>query len=228
VLVLVLLSAFRICALSLPDIRVFLHRYTDIPLALTLVNLLFFWLLATLWVAFREWKNAAFREQELQRVIASVSPDVLMVVSPERIITACNNAVKHIFGFEAEEVIGRRTDLLYSDRRVSSEDGEIYNLLQKVGFHVGYATGHNKHGGTVPIEIVTGNLKGRPGAVVLVRDVSRRDAVERELMEARERADRAEKEKEEALRMLEQNSVKMRKLELMKGQLAVQSPESRE
>ncbi len=217
--VILLLSAFRICALSLIEIRALIDRYTDIPLATTLVNVLFFWLLATLWLAFREWQNAAFREQELQRVVASTSPDVLMVVSPGRTITACNSAVKHIFGFEAAEVIGRNTDLLYADRRVRNEENEIYNSLQKVGFHVGYASGRHKNGGTVPLEIVTGNLKGRPGAVVLVRDISQREAAERELMAAKERVDRANKDKTEALRMLELNYVKLQKLEGLKERL---------
>lgn len=231
VTILLLLSAFRICALTLAQIRLLIDRYTDIPLAMTLLNVLFFWLLATLWLAFREWKNATFREQELQRVVASVSPDVLMVVSPECTITACNNAVRHVFGFDAAEVIGRRTDLLYSDRRVTDEEGEIYNCLKKVGFHVGYATGRHKNGAPVPVEIVTGNLKGRPGAVVLVRDNSRREVAERELMEAKERADRADREKADALDLLERNRMKLRKLESQNGQLAgkgIRDSESRE
>jgi len=219
VTVIILLSAFRICALSYIEIRALLDKYTDMPLTTAIVNVLFFWLLATLWLAFREWRNATFREQELQRVVSSISPDVLMVVSPDRTITACNTAVEHVFGFKADEVVGRRTDLLYSDRRTTGEEGEIYERLQKVGFHVGYATGRAKDGDSVPIEIVTGNLKGRPGAVVLVRDISQREAAEKELVEAKERVDRANRDKTEALEMLEQNYIKLQKLEGLKDQL---------
>jgi len=153
------------------------------PVADFLANLLLFWLLALLWVAYRRWRSSSIREKELARVISSIGPDVLMVINRSRIITMCNNAVTEMFGFEPDDVVGEKTEFLYFDRRVDPNSREIHDNLDKIGFHVGYASGKRKDGTTFPLEIITGSLRESPGAVILIRDITERKRLEQKLHE---------------------------------------------
>jgi len=101
-----------------------------------------------------------------------------MVVDPNRTIRFCSPAVEDVFGHQVTDVIGRKTDLLYHDRRTVKDGHEIYEHLERFGFHIGSATGRHKDGAAVPLEIVTSKLRNRAGAVVLARDISERKRVE--------------------------------------------------
>ncbi len=73
-------------------------------------------------------------------------------------------------GYEVGEVLKKKTDLLYHDRRTDAHKGcEIFESLESEGFHIGTATGITKNGDTVPLEIITAKLRGRDGAVLLLR-----------------------------------------------------------
>ena len=151
-----------------------------------ITNGLMLWSVTLLLAACFLWRAARTHQRELARIIASVSPDVLAVVTPDRKITLCNPAVKAMFGLEPSEAIGRTTDVFYSDRRTTGDHREIYHSLENHGFHVGFATGHRKNGETMPLEIVTGDLDGRRGAVILMRDITQRRRAESEIVKAKE------------------------------------------
>jgi len=166
------------------SIHRFFRDYSGFPLTDLLINALFFWLAVLLWVAFVRWRRAARRRAELEDVVSSISPDVLMVVTPERKVVMCNESVRRVFGYAPEEVIHKKTDLLYSDRRRNrGRRHEIYDALERDGFHVGLATGRKKSGELIPLEIITGELSGRTGAVLLLRDITERVRVEEERRE---------------------------------------------
>lgn len=144
-------------------------------------NLLFFWILVLLWVAYQRWRDAVYRERELRNILASISTEVIMVVDYNRRIQMVNESV-NIFGFLPEEVIKKTTDLLYLDRRVDkTRPTEIRDSLNKIGFHIGQATGRKRTGETFPLEIVTALLKGAIGAVVVIRDITERRQREEEI-----------------------------------------------
>lgn len=146
-----------------------------------LVNLLFFWLLILLVLAFRRWRSASASRTELEAVISSISPDALLVVLPNRDIVMCNASVERMFGYRPGEVVGSKSELLYFDRRVSRDrPREIYDALEKDGFHIGEAQGKRRNGETFPLEIIAGEIGGRSGAVLLLRDITeRKQGVER-------------------------------------------------
>jgi len=108
-----------------------------------------------------------------QSIFSNIRFYVLIVVSPDRKIQMCTPSVREAFGYEVAEVIGKTTDLLYFDRRsLPDHSGEIHEILEKDGCHIGWATGKKKNGGTLPLEIVTGKLDDAAGAVLLLRDIS--------------------------------------------------------
>lgn len=149
-------------------------------------NGLLLWSITLLLAACFLWRAAHIHHRELARIIGSVSPDVLAVVTPDRRITLCNPAVTAMFGWDPSEVVGRTTDMLYSDRRTKDDLREVYHALELHGFHVGPATGIRRSGETFPLEIVTGGLDGRKGAVVLIRDTTKRKQAEMQMLRAKE------------------------------------------
>ena len=144
-------------------------------------NLLFFWILALLWVAYRRWRNAVYRQRELRNILESINTEVIMVVDSHRRIQMVNESV-NIFGYSPEEVIKKTTDLLYLDRRVDkNRPNEIRDSVNKIGFHIGQATGRKRTGETFPLEIMTVSLKGSEGVVVVIRDITERMQTEEKI-----------------------------------------------
>ncbi len=170
---------------------------------LGLVHFLAFWLLGLLWISYRQWTRVVINDDELAEIIANLNPDAFIVVNPNRVITMCSPAVSKMFGFTTTELLGQTTDILYFDRRSSDARATpIHDQLDRLGFHVGVATGKHRNGSAIPLEIITGAIRGKRGAVLLLRDVARR--VE---------AERAVREKDELVRQLEENVNRLRTTE---------------
>lgn len=168
-----------------------------------LLQFLVFWLLAVLWVAYRRWSRVAITDRELEEIMSGINPDAFIVVSPERRITMCSPAVEKMFGFSPTELLGQTTEKIYFDRRPAvGRDSAIHDQLDRLGFHLGTATGKHKNGAIIPLEIISGTIRGRRGAVLLLRDVTRR--VE---------AEKARREKEELVEQLQQNVARLRETE---------------
>jgi len=180
-LVLIISVTFSLFSISVNFIDRFyqyFEAYTTLPIAEFLINAIFLWLTGLLWITYRHWRKTLKRQKELENIISSISPDALMIVDSKRNIIMCNESVKRMFGYEVDEVINQKTDLLYFDRRSNKlNKHEIYDVLENTGFHMGFAAGKKKNGDTIPLEIISARLNGREGAVLLLRDISEREKV---------------------------------------------------
>lgn len=189
-LVVIITIVFTLFSLSIDFIdRLYnyFHDYSKLPIGEFFIRAVFLWLIMTLWLTYHRWKKAVGRQEELEDIISSINADVLVVIDRDRNITMCNASVKRVFGYEVEEVISQKTDLLYFDRRYEpSNRNEIHDKLEMDGFHIGLATGKKKNGDTLPLEIITGNLRSRRGAVLLLRDITERKRAEEKLQKAHE------------------------------------------
>jgi len=178
-------------AINFPQhVHQFFAAYSGFQHTSTLVNVLFLWLAVLLWFSFRRWRRTTKRRVDLEAVVSGISPDALFVVAPDRAIVMCTDSVERVFGYKPEELLNSKTDTLYDDRRLDkTRPGEIYEALEKEGFHVGRAEGRRKNGETFPLEIITGELAGREGAVLVARDITERVRAEDErvTLEARMR-----------------------------------------
>jgi PAS domain S-box-containing protein/diguanylate cyclase (GGDEF)-like protein len=160
----------------------FFETHTSLPIAEFLINIVLLSLASFFWLSYRRWREATKKQTELQDIIDSIIPDTLIVIDPDRNIIICNSTVKRMFGYEVDEVINQETSLLYFDRR--SNPGQfhgIYDILERDGFHIGLAKGKKKDGRIIPLEIITGKLRSRGGAVLLLRDISERQSTEEAL-----------------------------------------------
>lgn len=172
----------------------FFKPHAEQPAVVFITNFLALWLIIMLVTSYLRWRTEAMRNQELEDIIDSINPDVLLVVDANRNILMVNAAVCRMFGYEMGEVIRRKTELLYFDRRrVPGAKHEIYDALEKEGFHIGWATGRKKDGKTFPLEIVTGLLKSHGGSVLLLRDATQRKNVEELLLEREAQLRQAQK-----------------------------------
>jgi len=165
-------------------VAVFFRPHADQPLVQFLVNFLVVWLVVLLLASYFRWRKAAIKNEELEDIVDSISPDVMIVVDPKRNILMTSSSVLRMFGHGPDEVLGRKTDLLYSDRRSLPNDRhEIYDALEREGFHTGLAKGIRKDGRTFPLEIISGILKVHGGSVMLLRDITERKQAEELLLE---------------------------------------------
>ncbi|MFT5240916.1 MAG: two-component system cell cycle sensor histidine kinase/response regulator CckA [Candidatus Promineifilaceae bacterium] len=175
-----------------------MHRFFafhfDSLMTRILVNFLFFWIVALLVVTYMRWRKLNSSQRELEAIISGIGLDALIVIDQNRTISVCNDAVRRIFGWSREEILGKQTDLLYSDRRkFPSQPREIYEALKRDGYHYGLATGIQRDGTNMPLEIITGPLEGRGGAVLLIRDISERVAMEAQQARLEERTRQAKR-----------------------------------
>jgi PAS domain S-box-containing protein len=167
-------------SISLIDrIRESIERFSSLPLAEFLINFGFLYMVGLIWLTHRRWKKAHRKKEELQNIIESINPDLLLVVDLDRNIVMCNSSVKRMFDYSVNEVVNQKTDMLYSDRRSDpTKRHEIFEVLKQEGFHLGLATGIKKNGETVPLEVISGRLSSGDGAVLLLRDITERRQAE--------------------------------------------------
>jgi len=117
--------------------------------------------------------------------------DAIIVVNKKREITDCNTAFTDLFGYSLSEIEGKTTSMLYA----SSEDYEALGKMmeeQEDDSNFIYQTRYRKKSG----EIIQGEKKiqylldeeGNPeGFIGLIRDISERKKLEKDLIESEEK-----------------------------------------
>ncbi len=176
------------------SVRRFFEDYSKMAITRLFINGLFAWLLVLLWLTFRRWRESVSRRDELEDVLAKISPDVLLVVDAQHRIVLCNASVEKLFGYAPAEVLNRTTDLLYFERAADpSRSHEIPEMPGRAGFRIGTATGKRKEGAGVPLEIISADLGDVGGGVVFMRDVSEHLRLEDERRSIEQRLQHAKK-----------------------------------
>ncbi|MBF0494880.1 MAG: PAS domain S-box protein, partial [Candidatus Omnitrophica bacterium] len=97
-------------------------------------------------------------------------------VDAERKIKFCNKNIRRIFGYPTSEITGKKTEILYGDRRNDKKNkGEIFNALERDGFHVGFAKGETRAGKKLDLKLSTFLVKPHNGAVVFIEEAKTRE-----------------------------------------------------
>jgi PAS domain S-box-containing protein len=160
----------------------FLRFYSKLGNFQLYANLILLYLAGLLWLLYRGWTRALRRQDELEDIILSIHPDVLLVVDAEDRVLMCNGSVTRMFGYTEKEMAGRKTDLLELEV-ISEEDRgrDFRRRVDKEGFFKGLATGKRKDGETVPLELIAVPLRTSTGRVLLLQDISERRKAEEEI-----------------------------------------------
>jgi PAS domain S-box-containing protein len=195
-------------------IQAFLDSYAAVGNFELYANGVLLYLAGLLWLVYRGWIRALRKQEELEDIVLSIHPDVLLVVDEQDRILICNGSVARMFGYTAKEITGQKTDLLVleaiSDRQ--SERG-FYDRVEREGFFKGLATGRTKQGEAVPIELIVVPLRRSAGKVLLLQDISERRKAEEEI---RRLNDELEKRVRQRTAQLHQALSELKKLDKTK------------
>jgi diguanylate cyclase (GGDEF)-like protein/PAS domain S-box-containing protein len=127
------------------------------------------------------------------RALVETAVDAIVSVDAEGAITDFNGAAEGLFGYSADEVIGRPVTILMPERHRRRYGGDrSRSLASEASRALGRTVeliGRRRDGSEVPLEISLGSWQsdGRVNFTGVARDISERRRQEEELREARER-----------------------------------------
>jgi PAS domain S-box-containing protein len=136
--------------------------------------------------------------------IVESSDDAIISKSLGGVILTWNKGAERMFGYVAEEVIGKSTTVLVAPGRENEETGILEQL--KRGEHINHfeTVRIAKDGRSIDISLSVSPIRGKDGAVIaaasIARDISDRKRSEQEREALLEREQAARKEAEEANR----------------------------
>lgn len=111
------------------------------------------------------------------------APDGVQIADLEGHVMYSNRAVQDIYGFSPDELLGKPVSSMNVDPEVASR--EIFPALQQTGRWAGELEVKHKDGRSFPIWLATAlvlDAGGRPQAAVgIIRDITRKRRIEREL-----------------------------------------------
>lgn len=129
--------------------------------------------------------EAALRSnRSLLQMIIATSPDAIITIDSGGIIESFNASAEQMFGYRANEVIGRNVSCLMPERYASEHDAYLARYLETgerriigIGREV---AGRRKDGTVFPIELAVGEVEfdQRKRFTGFIRDISRRRAAE--------------------------------------------------
>ena len=127
------------------------------------------------------------------KALLDAAVDAIIVIDHRGRIETFNSAAEVIFGFDAQEVLGKNVSLLMPEPYKGEHDGYIRNYLDTgdakiIG--IGREAQARRKGGPVfPIDLSVGEIPtdGQPKFVGIVRDATKRKRAEEEIHQTRER-----------------------------------------
>jgi PAS domain S-box-containing protein len=143
-------------------------------------------------------------ESRLRTVLDSVV-DGIVVIDEEGIIESFNPAAERIFGYRADEVVGHGVRMLMPESLRDSHDGHLQGAMStgqpRLIGSGRELSGRRKDGSLFPMEIAVSDMRieGRVRFTGIMRDITERKRVERDLLQAKEAAERANRAKSEFL-----------------------------
>jgi len=125
------------------------------------------------------------------------APDAIVIIDDTGHILFANRQVFSLFGYSAAEVAGKKIELLlperFRHRHIEHRSGYTHSVrVRPMGMGLDLFALHKK-GGEFPVEVSLSPIQheGRMMVAAAIRDVTERRQTQRELVAAREAADRA-------------------------------------
>ncbi|MBN2505231.1 MAG: SpoIIE family protein phosphatase [Verrucomicrobia bacterium] len=140
----------------------------------------------------RDAKKALRESEQRYRLLWETCPDAVILMNPEGRILFVNPAVRDVFGYAPEELIGSDLTMLQPERLRGSHRTGITRYLQtgikRMNWRATETVGLRKDGAQIPIEVSYSDmiLDGERRFVGFVRDITERKRAERELRDHQE------------------------------------------
>ncbi len=133
--------------------------------------------------------EASRREAHLRSILETV-PSAMIVIDPHGVIRSFSKAAERLFGYSADEVLGRTVGILMPEPDRSAHSSYLARYLETgerriIGFGR-VVTGQRKDGSTFPIELNVG--EAAPGGERIftgfIRDLTEKQRIEQELRQS--------------------------------------------
>jgi PAS domain S-box-containing protein len=140
----------------------------------------------------REAKKALLESERRYRLLWETCPDAVILMDPQSRMQFGNPAVKDVFGYTPEEIVGMNFSRLLPEQAGGRTPGRLDQYLQdsvrKHNSRAIEAVGRKKDGSEFPIEISYSDmeLNGERHFVGFIRDIAERKRAEAELRENEE------------------------------------------
>lgn len=145
------------------------------------------------------------READKFKTILESAPDAIVIVDNKGKIHLLNSNTEKLFGYTKKELTGKNVEMLMPSRYRNTHHAHRKSFTDNpktrpMGEHL-ELFGQSKDGKEIPIEISLSPLETEDGSLVsaAIRDVTNRKLIEKELMEAKEKAESAMKVKQQFL-----------------------------
>ncbi len=128
------------------------------------------------------------REARLQSILET-APDAIIVIDERGLIESYSSAAQRLFGFTAEEVIGRNVSMLMPSPYRERHDGYVRHYLETGERRIigigRVVVGQRKGGTTFPMELAVGEVvaSGRRLFTGFIRDLTERQLHENRMQE---------------------------------------------
>lgn len=133
------------------------------------------------------------RTQEFLRSLIESAVEGIIVIDSEGLVQSFNPAAERLFGYSADEVLGRNVNLLMPSPDHEQHDRYLRDYLetgrQKIIGIGREVAGRRKDGTTVPLHLSVGRMTidGKPAFTGILHDLTRRAAIETALRKSEER-----------------------------------------
>jgi len=139
----------------------------------------------------REAKKALLESELRYRLLWETCPDGVILMDPEGRIQFANPAVKTVFGYAPEELVGQNLQLIEPERLRPAQpgvEGFLNSISRGQSWRAIETGGRRKDGAEIPIEVSFSSmlLNGQRHFVGFIRDITERKRAERELRENEE------------------------------------------
>jgi PAS domain S-box-containing protein len=130
-------------------------------------------------------RTLALRSSEARaHALLSTMLEGVLNISADGIVLSANQAIFDLFGYEAEELVGRNIKLLMPEPQASAHDGYLLRYRQTRQPHIvgkrREVQARRKDGGFIPIELAVNELVDERGSTFIgvVRDMTEQKATE--------------------------------------------------
>lgn len=155
------------------------------------------------------------RNQELERsaaishqftALVESSEDAIISINLDGAVQTWNKGAEKIFGYGANEVVGKPITILISEEHIGEEPGILYKLRQGAKIDHYETVRRRKDGTMIDVSVTISPIRNTKGDIIgaskIARDVTGRKAAEAELKRTREMAEKALQAKDDFLAAL--------------------------
>jgi PAS domain S-box-containing protein len=143
------------------------------------------------------------------RTIVETAVDGILTIDEQGLIESCNSAATRMFGYNAEEMLSKNIHILMPSSLARQHDESFARYLRTgearvIGKGQHELEGRHKDGTVFPIDLAVNEIRvgGRRLFTGIVRDISERKQIERNVQERTHQVERLLTQKDEFIRQL--------------------------